>query len=204
MTHDKEKTRRSIGAKRNPESAEAILSAAKAELLEKGYGGFSIEAVARRAHAGKPTIYRWWANKAALLLDVYDRQKRDIVYADTGSIEEDLFLFLKSLFRYWRETGGGNIFRSFIAEAQSDGAAADALVAYSLERQRRMAAMVQRAKERGEVAEEIDPAIVAKLVTSYAWTCLLTRQIEDDDAAMRAAVRCIVQGILPESARAEK
>ena len=63
--------RRSIGARRNPESAEAILEAAEAVLLESGYAGFSIEAVARKARAGKPTIYRWWPSKAALLLDVY-------------------------------------------------------------------------------------------------------------------------------------
>jgi AcrR family transcriptional regulator len=67
----------------------------------------------------KPTLYRWWPSKAALLLDVYQRQKRDIDYADTGSVEEDMFRFLKSLFRQWRETPAGSIFRSFVAEAQS-------------------------------------------------------------------------------------
>ena len=75
--------RKSIGARRNPDSAEAILEAAEAVLIEAGYAGFSIEAVARRARAGKPTIYRWWPSKAALLLEVYQRQKR-VDIPDTG------------------------------------------------------------------------------------------------------------------------
>ena len=68
--------RTSIGAQRNPDSEEAILAAAEAILIEEGFAAFSIEAVARRAKAGKPTIYRWWPSKAALLLDVYHRKSR--------------------------------------------------------------------------------------------------------------------------------
>ena len=49
--------RKSIGARRNPDSADAILDAAEAVLAEAGYAGFSIEAVARRARAGKPAFY---------------------------------------------------------------------------------------------------------------------------------------------------
>ena len=67
---DSDERRRSIGSRRNPETQEAILEAAEALLLEGGVAGFSIEAVARRARAGKPTIYRWWPNKTALLLEV--------------------------------------------------------------------------------------------------------------------------------------
>ncbi|MET0170455.1 MAG: helix-turn-helix domain-containing protein, partial [Aliihoeflea sp.] len=67
--------RRSIGARRNPQSQEAILDAAEALLGDAGTAGFSIEAVARRARAGKPTIYRWWPNRTLLLLDVYKRFK---------------------------------------------------------------------------------------------------------------------------------
>ena len=69
------KPRASIGSHRNPESHAAILDAAAALLAEHGYAGVTFEAVARRAGAGKPTLYRWWPNKAALLIEVYDREK---------------------------------------------------------------------------------------------------------------------------------
>lgn len=196
MEKPEEKARRSIGAKRNPDSADAILDAAEALLLEAGYAGFSIEAVARRARAGKPTIYRWWPSKAALLLDVYQRQKRDIDHADTGSLEEDMFRFLKSLFRQWRETPAGSIFRSFVAEAQSDETASAALADYARQRRAQTGRMVERAIARGEVAAAADPALAADMLSSYAWIHLLTDRLDEDDETIRQAVRIIARGLL--------
>jgi len=189
-------TRRSIGARRNPESAEAILDAAEALLVEQGYSGFSIEAVARRARAGKPTIYRWWPSKTALLLDVYQRQKRDVVYPDTGTLEEDLFAFSRSLFAQWRDTPVGQIFRSIVAEAQSDPNAAKALAEYGAQRRKNTGQIIERAIARGEARADVDPRIVADLVSSYAWTHLLTDRLGEDDGTLRAAIRYVVRGIL--------
>ncbi len=196
MPDSPEEARRSIGAKRNPASADAIREAAQAVLLEAGYAGFSIEAVARRARAGKPTIYRWWPSKAALLLDVYQRQKR-VDNPDTGNIEEDLVVFLLSLFRHWRETPSGSIFRSIIAEAQSDPVAAEALAEYGRNRRENTGRMLQRAKERGEVAADIEPTLIADLVASYAWVHLLTGRIDEDETAIRKAVGVILRGVTP-------
>jgi len=187
--------RRSVGAQRSQESAEAILEAAQQVLSESGYAGFSIEAVARRARAGKPTIYRWWPSKTALLLDVYQRQKRDVVYPDTGSVEEDLFLFMVSLFRQWRETPTGNIFRSILAEAQSDPETTAALSAYSEARRQNTGQIIVRALSRGEVKAGTDPKIVADLASSYAWSHLLTDRLNENEDTIRQAVRILVHGI---------
>ncbi|RWE41718.1 MAG: TetR/AcrR family transcriptional regulator, partial [Mesorhizobium sp.] len=168
MAEAADTARRSIGARRNPDSADAILEAAEAVLVEAGYAGFSIEAVARRARAGKPTIYRWWPSKAALLLEVYKRQKR-VDVPDTGKLEEDLVGFLKNLFFHWRETSSGSVFRSLIAEAQSDETAAEALAGYASGRRAHTGQIIERAKARGEIASDIDPAVVADLLASYAW-----------------------------------
>ena len=75
--------RRSIGARRNPETEEAILEAAEAIMAEEGIAGFSIEAVAKRARAGKPTIYKWWPGKTALLLDLLERERFERVLVFT-------------------------------------------------------------------------------------------------------------------------
>ena len=186
MSIEAEAARKSIGAKRSLESAEAILEAAEAVLIENGYSGFSIEAVARRARAGKPTIYRWWPSKTALLLEVYQRQKRDITYPDTGGIEEDLFIFARSLFAQWRDTPAGDIFRSLVAEA---------LAEYSAGRRAHTGKLIERAKARGEVAADVDPSQVADMVSSYAWVHLLTGRLDEDEAMLRRAIRHIVHGI---------
>lgn len=194
MGEDVARGRRSIGARRNPESADAIIEAAEAVLREAGYAGFSIEAVARRARAGKPTIYRWWPSKAALLIEVYQRQKR-VETPDTGNVEEDLVGFLKNLFAHWRDTPSGNIFRSLVAEAQSDETAAEALADYSKGRRGHTGQIIERAKARGEVAADVDAEIVADLIASYAWRHLLTNRLDEDEAAVSAAVRYLVRGI---------
>ncbi|PWK63296.1 TetR/AcrR family transcriptional regulator [Aminobacter sp. AP02] len=201
MSTEAETARKSIGARRSPESAEAILEAAEAVLRENGHAGFSIEAVARRARAGKPTIYRWWPSKASLLLEVYQRQKGDVAYPDTGSIEEDLFGFAKSLFSHWRQTPSGGIFRSLVAEAQSDPGAAEALAEYAAGRRANTGKIVERAKARGEVAADIDPSQIADMVSSYAWVHLLTGRLDEDDATLRAAIRVIVHGIKAQEPR---
>ena len=177
-----------------PTAPKAILEAAEAVLVEAGYAGFSIEAVARRARAGKPTIYRWWPSKAALLLDVYQRQKR-VDIPDTGRLEEDLVGFLKNLFAHWRETSSGSVFRSLIAEAQSDQTAAVALAGYAEGRRTHTGQIIERAKARGEIADDIDPAVVADLVTSYAWRHLLTNRLDEPETTIRKMVRYLLQGI---------
>ncbi|MGN6304653.1 MAG: TetR/AcrR family transcriptional regulator [Mesorhizobium sp.] len=195
MTMDKEKkARRSIGARRNPASAEAILEAAEAVLADGGHAGFSIEAVARRARAGKPTIYRWWPSKAALLLDVYQRQKR-FAYPDTGTVEEDIAAFLSALLANWRDTASGAIFRSVIAEAQSDETAAKALSTYAADRRAQTGKMIERAKARGEVAADADPTTIADLVSSFAWSRLLTGRLDTGEKELRAVARIIAQGM---------
>ncbi|KUH82997.1 MULTISPECIES: TetR/AcrR family transcriptional regulator [unclassified Mycobacterium] len=56
--------------RRNEKSRLAIVTATKEILLERGFDGLSIEAVAARAGVGKQTIYRWWPSRPALVADV--------------------------------------------------------------------------------------------------------------------------------------
>jgi AcrR family transcriptional regulator len=187
--------RASIGAQRNPQSADAILQAAADLLAEGGLPAFSIEAVARRAKAGKPTIYRWWPSRTALLLDVYKRQKQT-AYPDTGAIETDLSVFLTGLFAFW--TGlGGTVFRSIIAQAQSDEDAGAALQAYAAERRNYTGQIVRRAQARGEARTDIAPELVAETVSGFAWSRLLTDRLVIEPAEIEGFVRIVCNGIKP-------
>ncbi|KUH69056.1 TetR family transcriptional regulator [Mycolicibacterium novocastrense] len=56
--------------RRSERSRTAIISATKELLLQRGFDGLSIEAVAARAGVGKQTIYRWWPSRPALVADV--------------------------------------------------------------------------------------------------------------------------------------
>lgn len=53
---------------------ERILDAVQAVLEEKTFQDLTMEEVARRAGVGKPTLYKWWPSKAALVLDLFQQR----------------------------------------------------------------------------------------------------------------------------------
>jgi AcrR family transcriptional regulator len=193
---DIDERRRSIGARRNPETERAILEAAEAIMAEEGIAGFSIEAVAKRARAGKPTIYKWWPGKTALLLDVYHRQKPASVHMDTGSVEGDVFAFLNGVFAHWGDTGAGQVFRFIVAEAQRDAAAAESLRIYSDERRLQSGEIFARGIARGELADDVDVGLCADVLAGFIWKRLLTGRIERDPEELRKVARQMVRGLL--------
>ncbi len=189
--------RRSIGATRNPASEAAILAAAEAVLVENGIGGFSIEAVARRARAGKPTIYRWWPSQAALLLDVYHSRKRvNFVFPDKGNVRDDLRAYLAGLLTTWRVGTSGAVFRSVLAKAQGEPDALAALCAYMAERRRESSSIVARAQERGEVRADVRPELITELLSSFAWGRLLTERLDASDEEVDAVIDTLLAGIV--------
>ena len=192
---DTDEARRSIGARRNPASQEAILDAAEAILREEGIAGFSIEAVARRARAGKPTIYRWWPNRTTLMLDVYKRFKNARTFPDTGTLRGDLVAFLENqLLGFWKDRLCGTVYRAVIAEAQSDKDAAAALFAYQAERKAVAVQMIDLAKARGEVSAEVNGALIVDLIVSYAWHQLLLGRVAESMDGIEGVVDGILMG----------
>lgn len=195
-TETEDATRRSIGARRNPASQEAILDAAEAVLREAGIAGFSIEAVARRARAGKPTIYRWWPHRTALMLDVYKRFKNAKAFPDTGSLRGDLVSFLGDhLLGFWNGSLCGTVYRAVVAEAQTDQEAAKVLNAYHADRKAYSARIVERAKARGEVPADADAELILDLVVSYAWHQLLLGQTEKALRTAPQVIEMILKGV---------
>ncbi len=181
--------RRSIGAQRNPESEKAILAAARDVLSEDGLAGFSIEAVARRAHAGKPTIYRWWPDKTRLLLAVYAEFKEQMAGFDTGSLEGDVRTFLTNLLTFWRDNPAGPVFRSILAQAQSDPAASAAFAEYHYGRRARTAAAFAKHGLTDEDAE-----LLTEMVVNYAWGQLLSDRLDPGAEEIARVAGILVRG----------
>lgn len=184
--------RRSIGARRNPATEAAILDAARAVLEERGFAGFSIDEVARRAGAGKPTIYRWWPTRADLLVDVYlEERTARIAEPGTGHLASDLAALSRASFSAWRGTAAGAALRGLIAEAQ---AGEIALLAFW---ERLMPAWLKpirtifgAAARRGEV-EAADIDALVELHSAFLLRRLLTGQIDDDRAGIERMARLI-------------
>ena len=182
--------RRSIGAQRNPESEKAILAAARELLAEEGLAGFSIEAVARRAHAGKPTIYRWWPDRTRLLLAVYAEFKEQMQGFDTGTLEGDVRAFLTNLFDFWRESPAGPVFRSILAESQTDPEASAAFAEYHYGRRERTAV----AFGKHGISDE-DARLLTEMVVNYAWGQLLSDRLDPGADEIARVAGMLVRGV---------
>ncbi len=58
-----------LGPQRNPAIDDAVLTAARGLLAERGYHDTTIDAIAARAGVGRPTVYRRWPTKAHVVHD---------------------------------------------------------------------------------------------------------------------------------------
>src|SRR3954464_10270842 len=86
------------GRPRDP-SRDGVIRAAILRLLaDVGYGALTMDAVASEAGVGKATIYRRWRTKQDLVVDtISDLNRAEATPADTGSLEGDLRVMLRSL-----------------------------------------------------------------------------------------------------------
>jgi AcrR family transcriptional regulator len=184
------------GNVRNPATHAAIIDAAIAILNERGYGGFTIEAVAQRSGAGRPTIYRWWKTKSELFMELYNRESAAMMpVEDLGSMREELIAQIKSIFHFWRETACGRAFRALIAESQADAKSLARLRDQFMPPRRNLArTILERAQQRGEVrSQDIDTAL--DLLYGFSTYHLLTGELKVDHHSIEAMVDLVVGGL---------
>jgi AcrR family transcriptional regulator len=93
------KTLKKAVRRRGSALEEAILEAAWAELLERGYSGFTMEAVAKRAGTSRPVLSRRWQTRADLAVAAIGSyiQKNLISVPDLGNVRDELAMFLRKI-----------------------------------------------------------------------------------------------------------
>lgn len=195
----KTRSRLSVGAVRSEETTNAILNAAAQILEERGYAGFSLDAVVALAESSKPTIYRWWKNKAALIRDVYERSGESFIEnPDTGCVKKDLNLYLTSLWRWWNNSRSGEVFVGFLTELQQRPELMEEFRASFLpRRQQALRIILQRAADRGDIRGGYLLESAVTLLTSLGWLHLLSNQLSSE-TAIHSAVNLVMQGLRPE------
>jgi AcrR family transcriptional regulator len=113
------KVRSAAGRRRSEKSRVAIINATRELLLERGFDGLSIEAVAARAGVGKQTIYRWWPSRQTLAADVMleDADKITIAVPYTDDVTSDLVVWARHLAGELTTAQGGAMLRILTAAA---------------------------------------------------------------------------------------
>jgi AcrR family transcriptional regulator len=175
-------TRPRTGNRRNPLLHQAIIDAATEVLAKEGPTRFTIEAVAKLAGCGKPTIYRWWPSRPALLLEVYDQAvKRELVEPEGKDLAKDLAVMMGQVWRFWREECMGSLYRLILSEMMLEKEGTRYLREVFIPRRQAFTATAfQAAIDRGEIPPETDTKLLMDLLYGYSVFRLITEQIHDD------------------------
>lgn len=193
MTLRKRRSRHSVGPVRSEQSELAILDAAAYLLRKRGVDGLTVEAVARKARAGKPTIYRWWRNKTQLMFDAYLRST-PIPSADPelSDVRSQLQSYFENLWKVWGDAKTAEITRRLLCESLAEPELRTAYFdEYIPRREAPFADILKRAIARGELPDDLDLEQIARLFSSFHVWCLAS-----DKPASSETIRWMIDMVL--------
>ncbi len=184
------------GRPRSEKSTEAILVAAFDLLVSKGYAGFTIDAVAAAAGAGKTTIYRWWPTKADLAVDAFfHHTDSDLRFPDTGTADGDFRAQIERLAELLADKAGQAL-AEMLGGARTDRTLSAALGVRWLEPRRAWGkARIARAKEAGELLGGVDLDAALGVLYGPLYTPLLFGGVVPQADAVRAHLDIACRGI---------
>lgn len=191
--------RRGPGRPRCEKACEAVRTAALELLDDGGFAGLTIEGVAERAGVGKATIYRWWPNKAALLVDAFfTRVSPQLEFKDTGSLRGDLVAQLRLVVREMLGPNG-RMLTAIVSALPADPALGEAFRARWVGRRRAEGMKVfDRAVERGELPADVDRELLFDLLYGPLYFRLIVqyRPLREPGLAERL-VDAVLRGASP-------
>lgn len=180
--------RTSVGARRSEATETAVLEAFAALLDEVGYAAITMEAVAKRARAGKATVYRWWPTKAHIALSLITKAKVEIPPPQGRSLRADLVDYMSRVVGLWRGDAGlpiGGLVRHCYAETWSDPDLAAAMQAERRERWTLLNDILEAAVKRGELPPGTDLARAKDFAMSWPFYLLMTDRLPGPEEISR-------------------
>ena len=153
------------GRPRSEEARRAVLDAAHALFDEGGYAAATVEAIAARSGVAKTTIYRWWPNRAALLVDVLVAEASTAAPPPGGG--DPLRALRGELRRGAIAANGftGRLLTSLLGAAQDDPEVRTALLdGLFYPRRESSARAIQAAQTEGLLRADVPPFFVADML----------------------------------------
>ena len=183
------------GRPRSQEADMAIAEATLDLLIEHGYEGTSMQAIAQRAGVSTATLYRRWQNKIELVLHVVHVQTDITMDIDCGSLYDDLMQIgtrAQQLFNGKL----GKVLRAVIGEAQRNAELGTLLAEQSGDnRKHELNDVVARAVARGEIPTPQHVDVFCNMLIGAMMARLLVTGEPLDDAFFEALTRYCVTAL---------
>ena len=187
--------KRPPGRPRSEDSRRAILRSTLKLLRRQSLAELSIEAIAADAKVGKATVYRWWPNKGALVVDAFvSSTDEELRFPDSGSVYRDMALQI-SQFVAVLHSSRGCIVKAVIAAGQSDPKLLEEFRNRLLRPRRQWAyRTLRRGIERGELPGNLDLDLVLDVLYGAVYMRFLIRHSEMDENYASEVCRMVLEG----------
>lgn len=184
------------GRPRSERARRAILRAATDLLERDGFPAVTVEAIAARAGVSKATVYRWWPNKAAVVMDGFlSAVSSELPFPETGSARGDLTLHMRDLVGAL----GGNMGRTvaaLMAESQHDPELAEALRSRWLSvRRAQIKGILEGGVERGELRDDLDLEVAVDALYGPIYYRLLVGHLPLEEGFADALAEHVFAGL---------
>ena len=170
------------GRPRSEKARKAVIRSTLKLLERVGFNELTMEAVAARAGVGKATVYRWWPNKAELVIAAFaSAVEEELRFPSAGAVLESIHQQMKRWAVIYR-SALGQIVTAVIGAGQSDPEILEAFRAHWVEPRRIEArALLRNAQKNGEIRADLDPDVVLDLLYGPLYLRLLLKHAPLDE-----------------------
>ena len=174
---------RSPGRPRSEKARKAVIRSTLSLLNRTGFHELSIEAVAAHAGVGKATVYRWWSNKAELVIDAFvSAVEKELRFPSAGPVLKSLHVQMRRWAVIFRSPLG-QIVATVIGAGQSAPEILEAFRSHWVEPRRVEARrLLRQAMSDGEIRADIDPDTALDLLYGPLYLRLLLKHAPLDEA----------------------
>jgi AcrR family transcriptional regulator len=189
---------RAPGRPRDNAVRDRILNAGIDLLQEVGFNNATCDAIAERSGASKATIYRWWPNKAAVLIDGFvERLTPQLPIHDVSTLEEYVTVNIRQ-FTQVLMGDYGRLFAAVIAASQSDPDVHSAFLSHWIKPRRALfRVLLDRYQSQGLLPEAYDFDQVLDLMYGPLLFLLMVRHGELTLGYAENLARMVLNGLLP-------
>jgi len=173
-----ERAQQGLRERARTDKRERILAAGRLLFARDGFHGTTTREIAQHAGIGTGTLFLYFPEKRDLLLQLFKDDVDPVHRGAVAGLDPDARLLdalarvFRSLFEYYaRDLRLSRVFLSELAFLDADRRAA--LMSFTLEFLRALAALVERAQARGEVRAEADPLRAANTLFRLYYAVLI-------------------------------
>ena len=193
------------GRPRSEQAKVAVMDTARILFEQQGYAGATIEAISGRSGVAKTTIYRWWPNRVALLVDVLVEMAMALVPPPRGNDP------MRAMRTELRGIAGalngplGRLLMSLLGEAQQDAQVRKVLVNRLFRpRTEASAANIGRAQTDGAIRADVPPEVAIDLLVGPLFYRAFVQHHPVSEAYVKQVLEYVMEGLRMRPARRER